>query len=291
MNTLSKVLDEAYELYTERKFDASLERLNEAEAYLEENNTLIPQDKLNDVSASVNNFKGFNYMSIAEMEKAKTCFEKAINMNPNSSQACAGLAEIFYINGLDKESKVMFEWAIDNNPSNKFAVAGLAKANTQLGLPVEHNTLNLAAVFTAAGKNFVETLTEAYELFRNNRFEESLYLISEGERLLKESQNGTDNSNQIASLENFKGFNFLALNRKEEARKCFENALQINPSSSQACAGLAELFFLDGKDEEAKAMFEWAVANNPQNHFAIAGLSKINRMHGLPTNHNTLVKS
>ncbi len=290
MNTLTKVLDEAYELYTEKKFEASLERLQEAEIYLEENNSLIPQDKLNDVSASVNNFKGFNYLSIANADKAKTCFENAINMNPNSSQACAGLAEIFYINGLDKEAKVMFEWAIDNNPSNKFAVTGLAKSNTQLGLPENHNTLNLAAVFTVEGKNFVETLTEAYELFRNNRFEESLQLIEKGEQQLNESHNGTDRSNQIASLENFKGFNMLALNRKEEARKRFENGLQINPSSSQSCAGLAELFFLEGKDEEAKAMYEWSVVNNPNNQFALAGLGKVNRLNGLPSAHNTLIK-
>jgi Tfp pilus assembly protein PilF len=92
--------------------------------------------------ASLENFKGFNLLALYRMDEARDSFEKALNINPVSSQACAGLAEIFYLLEEDQNAKTMFEWAVKNNPENKFAVSGLEKSNTNLGLDADHNTLN-----------------------------------------------------------------------------------------------------------------------------------------------------
>ena len=86
-----------------------------------------------------------------------------------------------------------------------------------------------------------------------------------------------------------KGFNYLGLDDKTNARKCFETALNINHESSQACSGLGELFYLEGKDKEAKTMYEFAVKNNPENPYAVSGLEKVNKVLDYPETHNTLL--
>ena len=65
--------------------------------------------------------------------------------NPNSSQACAGLGEVLFLSGKDKEAKTMYEWGVKNNPLNQFAVEGLIKVNKVLGIQENHNTLTIYA--------------------------------------------------------------------------------------------------------------------------------------------------
>lgn len=290
MNQLTAIMDEAYDLFNLKDYDASLKKLTVAEFFLQsDSKTLgIPQDKMQDTLASVHNFKGFNYLAINNLAEAKTCFERSLNLNPNSSQACAGLAEILFLNNKDIEAKIMFEWAIDNNPINKFAINGLAKVNNALGLPDEHNTLNIDTSVPEVAEDFFTSLRDAFTYFHERKFVKSLEKLHRAEKQLEESNVSKTNSNKAAGIENFKGFNLLALNRLEEAKTCFEKALNINPASSQACAGLGEVFYLQGKDEEAKTMYEWGVANNTENEFAKAGLKKVNIALGLTPNHNSL---
>lgn len=294
MDKLSTLLDEAYDLFTQKEFHASLEKLQTAQNMLGEvtASSEIPEDKRSDTRASIENFKGFNYLSLGEMEKAQECFEKSISINPNSSQACAGLGEIFFLQGQDYESKIMFEWAIENNTMNQFAIAGLKKVNASLNLPEDHNTLNSESSFYEIKNNqFFDFLKEAYRLFNEKRYEESLSKLEVAEKVLRTRKDSFNNNTRIASLENFRGFNLLALDKVQEARKSFEKALSINPSSSQACAGLGEIFYLLGRDSEAKTMFEWSVVNNERNHFARTRLAKLNVEMGLPADDNSLLST
>lgn len=294
MDKLSTLLDEAYDLFTSKEFTASLEKLQVAQKMLGEVtlSSEIPEDKRSDTRASIENFKGFNYLSLGETEKAQECFEKSISINPNSSQACAGLGELFYLQGMDYEAKIMFEWAIENNTMNQFAIAGLHKVNISLNLPEDHNTLNSESSFYEIKNNqFFYHLKEAYKLFNEKRHEESLSKLEIAEKVLRTRKDSFNNNTRIASLENFRGFNLLALDRVQEARKIFEKALSINPSSSQACAGLGEIFYLLGRDSEAKTMFEWSVINNEKNHFAKTRLAKLNLEMGLPEEDNSLLSN
>jgi glycosyltransferase involved in cell wall biosynthesis len=93
------------------------------------------------IAEDVYSLQGYAYLGLQNIEKAKSCFETALQANPNSSAACTGLGEVFYLSELDEQAKTMFEWAIKNDPSNRAAAGGLKKINLQLGLPQNDNSL------------------------------------------------------------------------------------------------------------------------------------------------------
>ncbi len=482
-----ELINEAFEMFNEKRFTEALDKLSQAEKIFN-GHLSNPDDK--EFAASFYNMKGFNYLGLNDIDKAKSCFQKALEINPSSSQACAGLGEILYLNKYDEQAKIMFEKAVEYNPENLFAVAGLEKVNKILNseliekknnsndklkifhrddfgrlfnelkldgrgaeigvqrgkysqilrdtwkgkelylidrwkyysgnkdvanvaddeqkklyisvverfiddgsvqiirkdsveaskqfpdeyfdwiyLDADHSykgclsdlkawypKLKKGGVFAGHdyvdgklfGGNFkvksavdefikdkkvnlyqteentlkswyfikpaaVSSVTEnrknktsiqptekeeaklqsvlneileaSYELFSLKHYDEAIDSLSKSEELFY-SQNDKD---LISAYENMKGFNYLGLDDKSNAGKCFETALNINPESSQACAGLGELFYLKGKDKEAKTMYEFAVKNNPENPYAISGLEKVNKALDYPETHNTLL--
>ena len=74
------------------------------------------------------------YLVTANLSKAKETFESALNENPNSSQACQGLGEIFEQAEEYEAAKMMLEWAVKNDETNKIALQKLATLNISLGL-------------------------------------------------------------------------------------------------------------------------------------------------------------
>jgi len=275
--------------FNTKSFYQALDKLSEAEKLLDDAKVTnkFSEAELREKIVSLENFKGFIYLSLQEYEKAKLAFEKALDINPNSSQACAGLGEVFYLGKMDQEAKIMYEWAIDNNPQNQFAVSGLEKVNKSLGLPPENNTLNIETTLNKKTKYF-KYISEAYSLFSEKKYNEALEKLDEVEKLFSKTLLSNDSTSKIASVNNFRGFNYLALDELEKAKEAFETALKLNQYSSQACAGLGEVYFLGGLDKDAKTMFEWAVKNNPNNGFAVRGLSKINKQLGFTDTHNSL---
>ena len=244
----------------------------------------------NENLSSIENFRGFVHLGLNQAEKAKLCFEKAMTLNPNSSQACAGLGEVFYLQNLDEEAKIMFEWAIDINPDNIFAKGGLAKVNKLLGLPETHNALNIDTLEGEELELFNTCISNAFKLFETKEFTKAITEIDEAEKVLLSGLMSNSVLSKLSSLDNFRGFNYLALEDFNNAQMAFEKALNLNPTSSQACAGLGELFYLKQDDQKAKTMFEWAMINNPENNFAIAGLNKVNMILNLAPNHNSLLE-
>lgn len=290
MKEINRLTDRAYQLFEDKKFSESLDCINEAEEKLKTvDKSDISEEEINTLKSSMLNFKGFNFLGLGNTETARECFEKAIDINPNSSQGCAGLGEVFYLNDMDTEAKIMFEWAIDYNPLNQFAISGLAKVNKNLQLPANHNTLNVETTLKK-GKRFYTILSEAYQYFNDNLYEFALKKIDEAESLFALNLKSNQEVRKIATLENFRGFTYLALEDIENAQVCFEKALNFNPDSSQACAGLGEVFFLKGEDNKAKTMFEWGVMNNRANEFAKQGLAKVNINLNLSPEDNSLLK-
>lgn len=80
---------------------------------------------------------------------------------------------------------------------------------------------------------------------------------------------------RLSALEVIKGFSQLALRKESDAMLSFENALNLNPESSQACVGLGEVFYLQNKDENARLMYGWAVKLDKENPGARRGLEKV----------------
>lgn len=77
----------------------------------------------------------------------------------------------------------------------------------------------------------------------------------------------------------------------EKAKSNFEEALKLNPASSEACFGLGQVFYQAEMFEESKTMIEWAVKNNPENTKAIEALKSVNEVLSLPENHNSLLEN
>lgn len=281
---LDAKLNTAYQLSQEKEFAKSLQLVLEVEE------TIKTSKEFNykELSSGLNNFIGFNYLGLEEYDKAREAFEESLQANSTSSQACAGLGEIFFLKNKDKEAKVMFEWAVKNNPKNYFAALGLAKVNEILGYAPDHNSLYLGLP-EEVEKEFSTLVTSAYDLFENKNFNETLSKIDQAEKLLVENLDEVKIQKALTSLYNLRGFAYLSLTNIAKAKEAYEKALNINPHSSQACAGLGEVLFLTNKDDKAKRMFEYAVCYEPLNQFAIAGLKKANQSLGLPENDNSLL--
>jgi len=274
---LNSKIEDAYKLFGEKNFNASIAKLNEALQLLDN----IEDENKQEVISQINNFVGFNQLAIGDIEKAKAAFEFSLKINSESSQACAGLGEVFYLSGNDKEAKIMYEWAVKNNNLNAFAVAGLAKVNKSLGLPAEHSTLDFG-LSSDENEEAAGFVTSAYEKYINKNFEKAVEYLQKAEALFDENPINKNSKNSLSKIHNFKGFCNLALNKTQDARTDFEKALTLNPESSQACAGLGEVFYLMEQDKEAREMYEWAVALSPKNKFALSGLEKVNKILDLP---------
>ncbi len=134
----------------------------------------------------------------------------------------------------------------------------------------------------------LKILSAIYEIFDMKKFTQALQALNDNQQLFY-SQYSEDGSNDVISAyENLKGFIYLGLNQTGDARSSFETALNLNPESSQACAGLGEVFYLQSEDEKAKTMFEWSLKNDSNNLFAKGGLQKVNALLQLPADHYSI---
>jgi tetratricopeptide (TPR) repeat protein len=270
------LLREAAGLLVQENYSDALLKINKAEGLF--NGHLSNPDDI-EFAASFFNLKGFTLLGLQEYDAARELFEKSLNINPSSSQACAGLAEIFYVDGLFK-AKTMYEWGIQNNPENITAINGLKKVNLLLGLP-DNDVQNDSAAEGNTG--LAELLNNIYILYEEEKYQDALDALDIAEKNLPEND-----MKLRSAIESLRGFSYLGLSDLQNAKHFFERALYDEPDSSDACAGLGEVFHLMGFENEAKTMFEWAVQYNPGNKFARAGLQKANTALGYTDYHNTL---
>lgn len=282
MNTteFDEYFNKAFNYYQTNQYKDSLLKLYEAENYYRADE----ENKINLVDLNV--LRGTIYLLLEDLNNSRVSFEKALNLDPASSEACSGLGEILFRTGFVQEAKTMFEWAVQNDPDSSGAKNRLAKANRELGLRDDHSTVGGGGSEENEAQILVD---EAYELFQNKQHSQALSKLLLAEDMLEEIESDSQRTELSASISNFKGFNYLAMNKLDKAKQNFEQSLSINPESSQACAGLGEIFYLSEKDQEAKTMYEWAVKNDPQNSFALNGLAKVNKALGHPEMHNSLI--
>ena len=140
-------------------------------------------------------------MGINEIENARDCFESALNLDPNSSEACAGLGEYFYMSGNEENAKIMFEFAVKNNPNNTFAAEELSKINSNL----EANDESAFQDEDTQGKikeNLNQILNSVYELFQLKKYQEANDVLKNMEELFY-SQVEIEND-LVSSYENLK---------------------------------------------------------------------------------------
>ncbi|MHB9011542.1 MAG: tetratricopeptide repeat protein [Ignavibacteriaceae bacterium] len=283
---LEKILASIFELFNLKEFDEALFALNKNEQLFY---SQFRDGGNNDIVSAYENMKGFVYLGLDQIENAHSSFETALNLNPDSSQSSAGLGEVFYLQGEDEKAKKMFEWSLRNEPNNLFAKAGLEKVNKLLRQSQENSSAEYDVSDVQKEEKIREVLEKilnvAYEIFNLKRFPEALKSLEENQQLFYSQYRDGESNDIISAYENLKGFIYLGLNVHENARVSFETALNLNPDSSQACAGLGEVFYLQSEDVKAKKMFEWSLKNEPGNLFAIAGLEKVNELLQLKQGH------
>lgn len=290
MEVLENTVTQAFDLFAQKDFESALDVLNNSDDDLQNELNSIDEDQRDEYLASLQNLRGFICLGIGNNKLAQSNFEKALQLNPHSSQACAGLGEILFLQDQDEEAKIMYEWALDLNSQNEFAKNGLAKVNQSLGLPNYHNSLEVDSMSEDESLIFNKCISHAYTMFKEKQFQDSLDMIDKAQEIVTGGVMSNSALLKISSLENFKGFNYLSLENFDTAQACFEKALNLDPRSSQACAGLGELYFIKGMDLESKTMYEFALKHDSKNEFATSGLAKVNTALGLNAEDNSKVE-
>jgi Tfp pilus assembly protein PilF len=123
-------LDEAAQMFSEKKYTEAITRLLDARKEQEE------------ILGSIENFIAFNYLELFDMDGAKNAAERALKLNPFSSQAHATLGEIYFRDQKYSEAKKMFEISLQHNPENNFAKTGLQNTFDALGLNGKNGKAN-----------------------------------------------------------------------------------------------------------------------------------------------------
>ena len=135
MSLFSELYKKAYDLFNIQNYAEAQTVLNKAEAVYEDENA----ENINREDIEI--LRGSIALSQNDIENARDAFENALKQNNKSAEACMGLGQIFYLDGMKNEAKSMFEWAVNNEPDNKAAESNLSKINSELGFPASHNSL------------------------------------------------------------------------------------------------------------------------------------------------------
>jgi len=246
----------------EKEYEEALANLNEAiESFSEILVMNIRFDQLLNLSGNV-------ALVLNNSEAAKSYFEKELNFSPNSTSACKGLADTFFIKEEFEAAKSMYEWAIKNDPDNLKAVNRLREVNQLLGLNDSHNSL----ATTKKVSEFDNLFLEAYNLYESSDYKMAMVKVTEAVKHFIPNETMISKEDLYILIGNI----CLSLNELESSKAAFETALENNPQSSEACFGLGMIFYQSSQLNEAKIMFEWAVNNNPDNQPAISALNELN---------------
>ncbi|MBX3006738.1 MAG: glycosyltransferase [Melioribacteraceae bacterium] len=136
-NKFDEHFERAKILLADQELDLACESIQKALENFNEVENRKNQIELNDLLDLAGNLALAN----GDIELAQKYFEEELNIQPNSSTACAGLGEVFAVQGLFENAKTMFEWAIKNDPNNQTAIDSLALTNKELGFEPIHNSL------------------------------------------------------------------------------------------------------------------------------------------------------
>ncbi|MCF8240217.1 MAG: glycosyltransferase [Melioribacteraceae bacterium] len=136
-SAITSILDQANKLLVDEDYENALITLDKLLTHHEDYNfkdSKIGLDKLFQLAGKIANAAG-------DLQKSNSYFEKLLELNPNSSEACAGLGENLYMLGNLEASKTMLEWAINFDSNNELLLQKLAIVNEELNLDSADNSL------------------------------------------------------------------------------------------------------------------------------------------------------
>jgi len=123
--SLDLLMNEIDVLFEQKRFEEVV-----ASVYVVESQCM---QSIDDVQLSaLEVIKGFSQLCLDKLDDAMISFELGLNLNPESSQACVGLGETFYLRSKDANAKLMYEWAVKLDEENVGARRGLEKVNAAI---------------------------------------------------------------------------------------------------------------------------------------------------------------
>ncbi len=241
--------------------------------------TLIKKDVINKIGGlderfSPGNFEDDDFCLRAQIAGFKTVIAQDVFVHHFGSVSFKENGEDEYARRLEvNKQKFIGKWGA--GPEGIW-LRGEKIKNRNIKYPVHQNA-------------FVQFVERAFVDIENEEIEFAIENLNNAIEKYGDSENEGYKNVSLEDLYVLKGKLFVSQGNLPGAQESYEAALKTNPASSQACAGLGEIFYLSEMYQEAKTMYEWAVVNDVENAEAKRGLEEVNKILGLPGDHNTVI--
>ncbi|MBL1212494.1 MAG: glycosyltransferase [Ignavibacteriae bacterium] len=167
--------------------------------------------------------RGSYYLTLGDLESARIHFESSLNYDSESSDACAGLGEVFYQSGIYNTAEEMFEWAMKLDTKNQFAEKRLQKINRE-------NNMQNTNMSTDKSGHF-QNIERAESLINTEKYNDARLILNE---ILNEDNKHVDALNDLSVIEILEG-NFY------RAAEMISKIIDIDPQNEVAKDNLLNL--------------------------------------------------
>jgi putative PEP-CTERM system TPR-repeat lipoprotein len=203
--------------------------------------------------------------------RALTVLEPMLSAKPPLAEALAGAGQAYIALGQLAKAQAAYELAVKLNPEDTRAKAQLAVTDIERGR-VDAGLASLTQLSAQDSSHYADlALISAH--MRRRQYELALQGV---DRLLSKP-----NAPKVQGLV-LRGSALVALSRRDEARKSFDSALQLERTHYVATAGLAMLDLADKRNGDAARRFERILSIDPGNLQAEMSLIGIKQSAGTP---------
>ena len=206
-----------------------------------------PAGKITNLSYDQLIAKADLYLRNANSRLAELHYRKALDIEPESTEALIGLSNLFVREGqLEKASKHL-EIALDNNPANAQALLLMGIVSRNRGdLERSLEWLGNASEQLPANTQILTEMAITNDHMGQERltYAEHLY-----KRVISLKPNSSAAHNNL-------GFNYLLQGRNNDAVKSFSKALALNPDNQRAKNNLGAAYLLIRQPAKALKLFQ-----------------------------------
>ena len=149
--------------------------------------------------------KGVASGDIGDLSTAEQCYDKALSLDPNYSDACYNKAELFLKQERFEDSIPYYDRSLEINPNDFSALYGRGTAYLNIAMRKRDKQESNESDLQEALTSFDKALNTAIKL----------------------------NPQQEINLYNNRGVALYMLGREEEALECSDHILAINPQSTR----------------------------------------------------------
>ncbi|MDO8727095.1 MAG: tetratricopeptide repeat protein [Candidatus Methanoperedens sp.] len=254
------------------------------------------------------NNKGNALRSLRRFGEALHCFEEAIGLNAEDWHPLHGMANVLADLGRTEEALLLYDKVLKSHPEDLIKASVLAEKGGLLSIidrkreadecfklalaldPQNYVVLSniaLSCVYSGNKDKIIEYIERTMEVIPESERPKKIKVIldlidniiekesTKHERSIKEKENLS------ARALNFEGETLLNSGKINNALKCFEEALKINPKLSEAWEKKGKILCDMGRSEEALTSLDMALKLESQNpatwHNKGAALLSLNR--------------